>query len=388
MKILEIYNNFIPTFGGVEKHIYYLAKCFKKEGEWPIVFSWDAKKPSLEVIDGIPVYRINIPKILSLLRYPFVIYLALIIFRLTKKWKIDIIHAHDYLNGVAAAISSIFSKKPVIVTFHLPIQNTTWISGKIKPSIVIEWPLKIFFILKCSLIICVSEYTKKESLKLFKYNNNKFIVIRNWVPPDTSVMLDNQSTIHVNYSLFKNYILTVGRLSEAHKRFSLAILALRLLRDKGYDINLVIVGGGGPDKDYYIRLSKKLEVMDNVFLLTNIPEDQLKHLYRNSEIFILPSLYEGLPLVLIEALKFSKPIIATNVGGVPEIIKDGYNGFLVPPDDVKKLVQKIEVLLNNPSLKELFGKRSLLIYNQMFSEKNCRRTVLLFRYLVGKSQNR
>ena len=386
MNVLEVYNNFIPTIGGVEKHIYYLAKYLKEKDDTPFVLSWDCTRPSLQVIDGITIYRIKMPKLFLLLRYPFILYLALVIILLSRKLKIDIVHAHDYLNGIAATIASIFTKKPVIVTFHLPIQKTSWISEKIKPSIIVEWPIQQFFILKCNIIICVSEYTLKESLKLFKIKyKNKFIVILNWIPRYDHVNLDDKKLSTMNHLLFKNYILTVGRLSEAHKRFSLVIRALKLLREKGYDLNLVIVGGDGHDKNFYMRLSQKLNVKDHVYLLTNLPDEQLKQLYRNCEIFVLPSLYEGLPLVLLEALQFSKPIIATNVGGIPEVVKDGYNGFVIPPDDVKKLVKTIEVLLNNPDLKRVFGERSLSIFNERFSEKNCLRTLILLRHLLSKS---
>jgi glycosyltransferase involved in cell wall biosynthesis len=386
MKILEVYNNFIPTIGGVEKHIYYLAKCLKEKGDTPFVLSWDCTRPSLQVIDGILVYRIKMPKLFLLLRYPFILYLALIIILLSRKLKIDIVHAHDYLNGVAATVASIFTKKPVVVTFHLPIQKTSWISEKIKPGIIVEWPIQQFFILKCNAIICVSEYTLKESLKLFKIKHkDKFIVIRNWIPYYNHTNLNNKKFSIMNHLLFKNYILTVGRISEAHKRFSLIIIALKLLREKGYDLNLVIVGGGGPDKSFYIRLSQKLYVKENVYLLTNLPDEQLRQLYRNCEIFVLPSLYEGLPLVLLEASQFSKPLIATSVGGIPEIVKDGYNGFVIPPNDVKRLVKAIEILHNNPDLRRVFGERSLSIFNERFSERNCLRTIILLRHLLSES---
>lgn len=74
--------------------------------------------------------------------------------------------------------------------------------------------------------------------------------------------------------------------------------------------------------------------------------------------FILPSYNEGLPISILEAMSYNLPIISTSVGGIPEILKNGYNGFLIRPGDKKALKNAILTLINNPSLRKEMGKHS------------------------------
>jgi glycosyltransferase involved in cell wall biosynthesis len=171
----------------------------------------------------------------------------------------------------------------------------------------------------------------------------------------------------------KQYILSVGRLSEKQKHFSVLIHALRLLIAKGHKLDLVIVGNG-PDQQAYENYSRKCNVKQNVHLLTAVSDIDLKTVYENCEFFVLPSCFEGLPLVLLEAMSYGKPSIATNVGGVCEVIENGFNGIIVNPSFDNGYLE-IEKLLLAPHTKNMLGEKSRQTVMKRFSERNCKATV-------------
>jgi len=386
VNVLEVYTNFLSKKGGVQRHIYDLCITLTEEGHKPLVLTWEPQKPSFEIINGVRVCHIHIPYIFRITRYLMILYLSFNIARLVQKCNIDLIHAHDYLPGVASALASMLSHKPVVVTFHLPIQNTTYsVPAYLSPLFLFEKALKNVFISHMDAVICVSNFTYMETKKL-DFPDSKLKVIYNWVTlPGYEV--DNQSETLRKFGLNEGrFILSVGRLLDKQKGFSMLIHALKLLMDKGYKLDLVIVGDGS-DKEAYIKYSVNLRIKKHVHLVGKVSDTDLAHLYSACDIFVLPSRLEGLPLVLLEAMSFGRPIVATKVGGIPEVIEDGYNGILVDPDP-NVISLGIETLLLSPYLKSILAKRSQEIASKKFSKRNCHITIdFLKRFLKDNDKN-
>jgi len=87
------------------------------------------------------------------------------------------------------------------------------------------------------------------------------------------------------------------------------------------------------------------------------------------DIFVLPSLREGLPLAILEAMACGKPVIATNVGGIPEVLKDGENGILVSPKDPEALYRAMNELLDNRKKREKMGRKGKRVCDESFRAK-------------------
>lgn len=386
MKVLEVSSSFLPKHGGAQRHMHDLCKCLAERGHKSIVLAWTPSMPPIEIIDGIRVHRIRMPRLFSFTRYPMIFYLALAlhIMRLVRKYKMDIIHAHDYLPGLASVLAGIFLRKPVVVTFHLPIQITTFRLLSLSyssPLFLVKKILKKCFIFWVSAVICVSKFTYEETLKL-GFPSSKLKIIYNWVTPSLKKNrpLKVRATLKKFYLNEKPYILSVGSLSEKQKSFSTLIHAFKLLLDEGYELDLVIAGDG-PDKEAYQKYSSELNVEDHVHFLSDVSDVDLATLYKKCELFVLPSRLEAFGLVLLEAMIYGKPIVATNVGGVPEVIEDGYNGILVTPNS-SALFLGIEALLSAPQLKDTFGKRSKEVVSKKFSERNCEATIAFIESLL------
>jgi glycosyltransferase involved in cell wall biosynthesis len=120
----------------------------------------------------------------------------------------------------------------------------------------------------------------------------------------------------------------------------------------------LLIVGDGPEKDNLLRLSKRLKLDKYVMFLGELKGTELSCIYSLADILVLASSTEGRPIVIYEAMASECSIIATNVGGIPEQVKDGYNGLLIEPENPSMLADKIGYMLENEELMVKMGKNS------------------------------
>ena len=154
---------------------------------------------------------------------------------------------------------------------------------------------------------------------------------------------------------------TVSRLHEPKKGFRFLLKAAQNLQ-KRYECQFLIVGGG-KDEAELKEMAKEMELK---VLFTRERED-VPELLQVMDIFVLSSLYEGLPVSLLEAMASGLPVVATKVGGMPEVVVDGKTGFLVDPGSYEQLIEKIGELLRNSEKRKLFGISGLERVKKAFS---------------------
>jgi glycosyltransferase involved in cell wall biosynthesis len=165
--------------------------------------------------------------------------------------------------------------------------------------------------------------------------------------------LDQRDNIRSQYGIHDNEILlmTLGTLNK-EKGHHLALEALAEIKRKIQNVKLMIVGTG----DHRVILEKKirdLNLDNNVILAGFVDHQDTVKYYNGSDIFLMPTLrVEGLPFVLLEAMSCCKPIVASRIGGNKSILRDGKNGFLIKPGDVKELTEKIQTIMSNGNLAE------------------------------------
>jgi len=146
-------------------------------------------------------------------------------------------------------------------------------------------------------------------------------------------------------------LIFVGRLVPI-KGLIYLLKALKWLKSEKLNVILTIVGEG-PQKKELLLLAKKLNIEKSVEFKTQIPfGEKLFKTYKESDIFVLPSLSEGIPKSILEAMAFGLPVIATNTGGIPDIIKNKENGLLVAPAEEKEISMAIEQIIRNPKLRK------------------------------------
>jgi len=124
-----------------------------------------------------------------------------------------------------------------------------------------------------------------------------------------------------------------------------------------YPLTLFTIVGDGPERDRLEGLCRELEIAEHVRFLGLVPYDDLPAYYAACDLVVLPSWIEGFARVLMEAGFAAKPIVATDVGGVEDIVGDGETGYIVAVNDSKQLAERIEELLGNPEKTRLMGRQ-------------------------------
>jgi colanic acid/amylovoran biosynthesis glycosyltransferase len=135
------------------------------------------------------------------------------------------------------------------------------------------------------------------------------------------------------------YLLCVARLSP-EKGLTDLIHALRLLRNEGYDLELRL-GGDGPTKQQLKALAEAVGLSDHVHFLGYLNEDEVVRELKRSDLFVLPSFVEGLPVSAMEAMAVGLPVVATNIAGTSELIEDGQTGILIRPSDPQAIADAV-----------------------------------------------
>lgn len=165
-------------------------------------------------------------------------------------------------------------------------------------------------------------------------------------------------------------ILTVGRLSE-QKGIEYLLGAISTLKRNGFngEYSLEIVGDGSLRKSME-KMVKNLSIEENVFFSGWVSKDEMPEKYQSADLFVLPSLDEGMPNAILEAMASRLPIITTSILKEENLIEDGYNGFLVPPRRINELFEKLSLLLRDRGLREEMGERNIRLVKSKYLWKD------------------
>jgi glycosyltransferase involved in cell wall biosynthesis len=235
------------------------------------------------------------------------------------------------------------------------------------------------------IVLCPSTY----GLRTLKENglNTRAFVLSNGIELSkfNSNLNHEQFDRHFGLKDENKKILYVGRLME-EKGLDVLIKAYAIVNAKVPNTNLIIVGKG------HMRTS--LEALANRLGLKNVvftgfvSDSMLRQAYASSDLFVLPSYAEIQPLVLLEALAMGLPAIGTNVGGIPEMIIEGQNGYILKPGDHEGLAERIITILNDDRLRKEFSRNSLQIARDNDIEKSADKLERLYHRLTSQITTR
>lgn len=156
------------------------------------------------------------------------------------------------------------------------------------------------------------------------------------------------------------------------------------IKDISNDNLKLFIIGDGPQKEALQELSKKLSLNKKVIFFGNKKFEEVIGVLKISDIFVNPSYTEGLPTSVIEAALCKKAIIATNVGGTPEIITDNKSGYLIEPRNIGLLKEKLEILINNKNLREQFGASA---YDEVKDKFNWNKSIDKYLEIFSELKN-
>ncbi len=387
LNIAHLHWGFPPIIGGVETHLTILLPQLVKFGHRVSLLTCSAEGVEDRYnYKGVQIYRTPLMDLNWLYRRGLEGLedeVLKIFSEFIKKTQPHILHVHNmhYFSEIhAKAIENLAKKRgvPLILTAH-----NVW-----DDLLFLELTHKI----KWTHIIAVSHFIKKELIGA-GIDDKRITVIHHGV--DQEQFKPGVDTTHIfkKYPQLKNrpVVFHPARIGLA-KGCDVSIKAINLVRKKYPDVLLVLAGskniidwGETQQKDiaYLVNLVKHFKLEKNI-LIDVYTIEEVRQLYEVAKVCIYPStLSEPFGLVMLESMAMKKPVIVTNVGGMPEVIKDGINGFVIPARDFEALAEKINLLLEDNVLRERLGYTGRQIVESQYTKERLTKDTLsvYFKFL-------
>jgi glycosyltransferase involved in cell wall biosynthesis len=264
--------------------------------------------------------------------------------KLFREQRIDAVHSHEFTMAVYGAAAARLLNLPHVITMHGGVN----VGDALRRRIALRWAMR-----QSDHTVVVSRATQTQFATALHVDESRFSVVPNGVPAASG----DAARVRAEFGIGKNesVLLAVGTL-EHHKGHRVLLEALTRLSSAGVGKRwkLIIAGGRGGDQHQallaYIRengLSERVTIALN--------RSDIADLLALADIFVMPSLWEGLPMALLEAMVARKAIVASAIAGIPEAILDGREGVLVPPGDAAALADALRLLFADPARRAVLG---------------------------------
>ena len=339
MKVAILVVQFPPRWlAGTEIATHNLARSLSRRGhEIHVITKIDRGFSRHEKTAGFHLHRVIFPTI----RFFGVLIFWIELFRRLKKINPQLIHVQMIDMGVAGVLAKKILNKNYLVYCRGSDVYKNWPLKKVISKHVFE---------NASAVVVLTEDMKNEIGKTYK---GEILVIPN------GIEIEKYSTLLTEKTPKKNgdTVLYVGSLRPV-KGVKYLIKAMKLVVDRNPNTKLIIVGDG-VERENLIEIAKDLQLEKNVIFKGKIPNEEIPKYMLSADVFVLPSLSEGFPNVILEAMASGLPVVCSNVGGLKEIIKDGENGLFAKSKNVDELGDKIITILNDDELRKKMANNNL-----------------------------
>jgi glycosyltransferase involved in cell wall biosynthesis len=277
--------------------------------------------------------------------------------RIIRKERPQILHTHTAKAGAVGRMAALLAgdaRPPIVVhTFHGHV-----LRGYFDPVRTYGFRLLERWLARSTTkLIAVSPQVRDDLVGFGVAPPERFAIVRLGIELERRVATDDDArretrrVLGVPQDAF--VVGWVGRMT-AVKNTDDVLLALRTLQDRGVDGYLLMVGDG-PDRERLEQRAHDLELTRRCLFLGY--QEEVARFYAALDAMLLPSVNEGTPVSAIEALAARRPVVATRVGGVPDVVDEGEDGFLVEPGAPAALAERLERLAREPKLRERMGER-------------------------------
>jgi len=388
------------VWGGAQKYVFDLATNLPKDQFEPIIAGGGRGLMAQRLTGAnLPYFEIkNFQRNVNFLKD---IFSSVEVFFLLLKTRPDIVHVSSSKAGGAAGLACFVYK---LSTFHFQLSTVFTVHGWAFLEDRLRWQnilIKMISRLTCLFydkIICVSENDYREAIKNKIAPARKMTVIHNGIKQEDYNFLEKERAreeLAANYksqsdkfevlpppylagqagclqparpprfagdsgrgrsaNLSDHLIGTIGEFTKNKGHINL-IEAIHSLAARGYRLTTILIGWGEEKKNYESRI-KNYEIGDKFFIIgkNELSDPNSANYLKALDIFVLPSVKEGLPYLLLEAGLAGLPVIASSVGGIPEIIDNGKEGILAPPKNPEALAEAIKKLMEDKNLREQFA---------------------------------
>lgn len=281
--------------------------------------------------------------------------------RQLKRIGISLIHSHGYKPSVFGFLIKLLTGIPITSTCHL-----WFLQGKLPLKLRVMVRLELLFYKFFPIVIAVSEPIKRFLVnsgvdgKIIQVIKNG-IVLEDYCPVAKTTLEKLRRELKLNENKF--CILNVARLSRQKVQWHI-ITSAEKLRATGIDVTFLIVGEGELKTELLQQINRKN--LDKTVQLLGFRHD-IKELLQLADLFILPSLDEGMPMSLLEAVASRTPVLTTPVGDIPKLIKDGKSGVLVNVDDASDLAKGIMHFVNSRETSQKLAETAWSMMKEIYS---------------------
>jgi glycosyltransferase involved in cell wall biosynthesis len=266
--------------------------------------------------------------------------------------KIEVLHTHSSVDSWVASLAGKWAKVPVLVrTRHISVPAKSHRLNR-----VYQFP---------DAVITTGEHIRRNLIEGYGLSEDRVVSIPTGV--DTSRFFPRAPDLSLKRSLglsLESPIITLVAVLRTQKRHELIMAAAPRILERFPETRFLFVGDG-PGRNR-ITQALKQQHLESYFLMTGHRQD-IPEILSFSDIAVIPSLAEGIPQFLLQAMAMAKPVVATRVGGIPEIINSGSNGLLVPPEDPQALADAVCTLLINISKSKELGKKAHKLVEEKFT---------------------
>jgi glycosyltransferase involved in cell wall biosynthesis len=277
--------------------------------------------------------------------------------RIVKSRKVEAIHASSGYAAISAILASLFLCLPIIYTHQMPVSFSWW--------------TRLFFSSfgrrinrRIAVSKAIARSVDQGGLSFTAQKVDRVIYcgvdLKRFVPVD---MVNAKRFLGLQGNVVVG---AVGRLIP-RKGYDYLLRAMPDIKEVFSNVKIVLAGDGEEEENLRL-LANELDVQENVVFLGN--RKDIPDVLSSFDVFVLPSLSEGLGVVILEAFAAGKPVIASNVEGIPEMVIDEENGFLVPIKDSDALAERIITLLKDPLLASRMGKKGRRLVEENFDINN------------------
>lgn len=266
---------------------------------------------------------------------------------LFREHQVDVVHSHEFTMAVYGAMAARLEGRRHVITFH----GSQTMHRALRRRIAVRWAMR-----SSAATVTVSAATKAQLDRDLGLKPGALGVVLNGVPDRPG----HPERVRAELGIQPGdvVLLAVGNL-DPRKAHIVLLEALWRLRQEGVTVpwRLVIAGGrGGPEQPKLEQFARDHGFQDRVHIL--LKRGDVPDLQAAADIFVMPSLWEGLPLAVLEALLAGNPVVASRTSGIPEAVNQGQEGYLVPPGDAAALAGALRPLLEQPELRRQMGERA------------------------------
>ena len=256
----------------------------------------------------------------------------------------DVVHTHTWYVGLGGMLVQAIHGVPLVVTLHSLEPLRPWKADQLGTGYLVSSWAERLAVERADRVIAVSAQMRADILANFRVEAERVVVLHNGVDARAFARTARREALD-RHGVREPYALFVGRISEQKGIFHL----LDAARELPEGVQLVLCASSPDTPELLTRLQTAVRDRPQIrWIHAMLPVDEVVQIYSHAAVFVCPSIYEPFGIINLEAMACGTPVVASRVGGIPEVVVEGETGWLVEPGDPSALVQALRTALADP----------------------------------------